>query len=52
MAEVGFDASALSAVYALTYQIGDYMGLNIKNKKAQCFMVALGMFWDIVTCLP
>ena len=42
-----------SAVQALTYQNGDYMGsLNKKTSGAQCFIMALGLFWDIVTGLP
>ena len=42
-----------SAVQALTYQNGDYMGsLNKKASGAQCFIMALGLFWDIVTGLP
>ena len=50
MALVGFSASA---VQALTYQNGDYMGLlNKKASGAQCFIMALGLFWDIVTGLP
>ena len=37
---------------ALTYQNGDYMGsLNKKASGAQCFIMALGLFWDIVTGL-
>ena len=32
---------------------GDYMGsLNKKASGAQCFIMALGLFWDIVTGLP
>ena len=43
MALVGFSASA---VQALTYQNGDYMGsLNKKASGAQCFIMALGLFW-------
>ena len=43
----------LYAVQALTYQNGDYMGsLNKKASGAQCFILALGLFWDIVTGLP
>ena len=35
------------------YQNGDYMGsLNKKASGAQCFIMALGLFWDIVTDLP
>ena len=50
MALVGFSASA---VQALTYQNGDYMGLlNKKASGAQSFRMALGLFWDIVTGLP
>ena len=50
MALVGFSASA---VQALTYQNGDYMGsLNKKASGAQCFIMALGLFWDIITGLP
>ena len=50
MALVGFSASA---VQALTYQNGDYMGSpNKKASGAQCFIMALGLFWDIVTGLP
>ena len=50
MALVGFSASA---VQALTYQNGDYIGsLNKKASGAQCFIKALGLFWDIVTGLP
>ena len=50
MALVGFSASA---VQTLTYQNGDYMGsLNKKASGAQCFIMALGLFWDIVTGLP
>ena len=50
MALVGFSTSA---VQALTYQNGDYMGsLNKKASGAQCFIMALGLFWDIVTGLP
>ena len=50
MALVGFSASA---VQALTYQNGDYMGsLNKKASGTQCFIRALGLFWDIVTGLP
>ena len=50
MALVGFSASA---VQALAYQNGDYMGsLNKKASGAQCFIMALGLFWDIVTGLP
>ena len=50
MALVGFSASA---VQALSYQNGDYMGsLNKKASGAQCFIKALGLFWDIVTGLP
>ena len=50
MALVGFSATA---VQALTYQKGDYMGsLNKKASGAQCFIKALGLFWDIVTGLP
>ena len=50
MALVGFSASA---VQALTYQNGDYMGsLNKKASGAQCFIMALGLFWDILTGLP
>ena len=50
MALVGFSASA---VQALTYQNGDYIGsLNKKASGAQCFIMALGLFWDIVTGLP
>ena len=42
MALVGFSAST---VQALTY--GDYMGsLNKKASGAQCFIMALGLFWD------
>ena len=42
MALVGFSASA---VQALTYQNGDYMGsLNKKASGAQCFIMALGLF--------
>ena len=38
---------------ALAYQNGDYMGsLNKKASGAQCFIMALGLFWDIVTGLP
>ena len=49
MALVGFSASA---VQALMYQNGDYMGsLNKKASGAQCFIIALGLFWDIVTGL-
>ena len=45
MTLVGFSASA---VQALTYQNGDYMGsLNKKASGAQCFIMALGLFWDI-----
>ena len=40
-------------VMALAYQNGDYMGsLNKKASGAQCFIMALGLFWDIVTGLP
>ena len=50
MALVGFGTSA---VQALAYQNGDYMGsLNKKASGAQCFIMALGLFWDIVTGLP
>ena len=50
MALVGFSASA---VQALTYQNGDYMGsLNKMASGAQSFIMALGLFWDIVTGLP
>ena len=50
MALVGFSASA---VQALMYQNGDYMGsLNKKASGAQCFIMALGLFWNIVTGLP
>ena len=50
MALVGFNASA---VQALTYQNGDYMGsLNKKASGAQCFIMALGLFWDIVLGQP
>ena len=50
MALVGFSASAIQA---LTYQNEDYMGsLNKKASGAQCFIMALGLFWDIVTGLP
>ena len=46
MALVGFSASV---VQALTYQNGDYMGsLNTKLSGAQCFIMALGLFWDIM----
>ena len=46
---VGFIASA---VQALTYRSGDYMGsLNKKTPGAQCFIMALGLFWDSVTDL-
>ena len=46
MALVGFSASA---VQALAYQNGDYMGsLNKKASGAQCFLMALGLFWDII----
>ena len=32
---------------------GDYMGsLNKKASGAQCCIMALGLFWDIVTGLP
>ena len=32
---------------------GDYMGsLNKKASGAQCFIMALGLFWDIATGLP
>ena len=50
MALVGFSASA---VQALTYQNGDYMEVaEAKNVSgAQCFIMALGLFWDIVTGL-
>ena len=42
MALVGFSASA---VQALMYQNGDYMGsLNKKASGAQCFIMALGLF--------
>ena len=42
-----------SAAQALTYQNGDYMGSpNKKASGAQCFIMALGLFWDIVTGLP
>ena len=43
-----------SAVQALTYQNGDYMGsLNKNVSDTQCFIMALvGLFWDIVTGLP
>ena len=42
MALVGFSASA---VQALTYQNGDYMGsLNKRASGAQCFIMALGLF--------
>ena len=47
MALVGFSASA---VQAQTYQNGDYMGsLNKKASGAQFFIMALGLFWEIVT---
>ena len=47
MALVGFSAST---VQALMYQNGDYMGsLNKNASGAQCFIMALGLFWDIVT---
>ena len=37
----------------LVYQNEDYMGsLNKKSSGAQCFIMALGLFWDIVTGLP
>ena len=50
MALVGFSTSA---VYALTYQNEDYMeSLNKKGSGAQCFIMALDLFWDIVTSLP
>ena len=50
MALVGLSASA---VQALTYQNGDYMKLlNKKASGAQCFIMASGLFWDIVTGLP
>ena len=50
MALVGFSASA---VLVLTYQNEDYMGsLNKKASGAQCLIMALGLFWDIVTGLP
>ena len=50
MALVGFSASA---VQALMYQCGDYMGLlNEKASGTQCFIMALGLFWDIMTGLP
>ena len=50
MALVGFGASA---VWALAYQNGDYMGsLNKKASGAQCFIMTSGLFWDIVTGLP
>ena len=50
MALIGFSASA---VQALTYQNGDYMGsLNKKASGAQCFVMALSLYWDIVTGLP
>ena len=49
VALVGFSTSA---VQALTYQNGDYMGsLNKKASGAQCFIMVLGLFWDIVTGL-
>ena len=36
----------------LTYQNEDYMGsLNKKVSDPQCFIIALGLFWDIVTDL-
>ena len=36
----------------LTYQNRDYMGsLNKKASGAQCFIMALGLFWDIMTDL-
>ena len=47
---VGFNTSA---VQAATYQNGDYMGsLNKTASGAQCFIMAVGLFWDIVTGLP
>ena len=50
MAQVG---CSTSAVQALTYQNGDYMGsLNKKASGAQCFIMASGLFWDIVIGLP
>ena len=50
MALVGFSASA---VWAMAYQNGDYIGsLNKKASGAQCFIMALGLFWDIATGLP
>ena len=50
MASVGFGASA---VLALAYQNGDFIGsLNKKASGAQCFIMASGLFWDIVTSLP
>ena len=50
MALVEFSASA---VQALTYQNGDYMGsLNKKASDAQCFIMVLGLLWDIVTDQP
>ena len=50
MALVGFSASA---VQALTTKMGTIMGsLNRKASDAQCFIMALGLFWDIVTGLP
>ena len=46
MALVGFSASAVQALN------GDYMGsLNKKASGAQCFIMALSLFWDIVTGL-
>ena len=50
MALVGFSTSA---VQALAYQNGDYMGsLNKKVSGAQCFIMGLGLFWDIAAGLP
>ena len=49
MALVRFGAFAVT----LAYQNEDYMGsLNKKASGAQCFIMALGLFWDIVTGLP
>ena len=45
--------NSASAVQALTFQNGDYMGsLNKKASGAQCFIMTIGLFWDIVTGLP
>ena len=46
MALVGFSASAIQA---LKYHNGDYMVLlNKKAYDGQSFILALGLFWDIV----